>query len=565
MRRFKINFNVRNLLLFGGVGALAAVIILAYLFTVGVLLREDWPIVRSFIEPRIEHPEFTVSWVADTWRPLRSFVSRDFRVSFDVNAESEDDFFRRMSDIERRSLQALASDFPEIIQGGWPSVTFDALADNVSQFIFDTERNESLRERILSGAVRTRQGHPIVALDGAASVMLVEVDINATRGYLVISYERRRTALAISHRAFEGVWSNVAEHSHTNYAIAAIPANDFAFNARTGYGIVAGGFYDNNVIRYTKSGNHALYMGFNRRGEFTAGASARFGNVDFTEGQGLLLERGRVPEKIVVPAVEQAAILAALAEFLHSEGIDLTADGFDSVQYIRAFIASFHDYWTQARFAWTIRENALNGSLFDVEIIHEMAAVVATIKADEIEEYMEYLVSREIYEVVVGDANEDDEIEIFIVIEEIEEDIFELFDTNDVLYALVGHPHAGAVGIAELVHLVVICNIFGADTYEEIVIPFRIAYNALGQRHMDGATFLFGIGGARIPYLQEVPGTGATLEELQELFELYGATYAAAVTSGNRVGLAWRGTNLLRVIDTDVQGGRSYGAYYLRR
>jgi hypothetical protein len=443
----------------------------------GVVLRLDVPIVRSMVEPVILPPAaYDAYAVAQTWNPVVDYTGAEYVPLFSAD-ETEDGFFERMRDVDRRSLYALTQDFPELLSAGWSYLSFDAFSTDVNPAL-DSEKAEELRERLLSGGVTTSQGEPVYAIDGERSILLAYTEINETPGYVVISYDRSKVGLSVSYSAFEGRWSTVREHAEYVDGVAAIPSNNYTYNSRAGYGVVGGGFVDGGISRYKSTGSESLYLGFGRDGEFAAGEYARYGMYHFSEGQGVLLAHGEPPVDVVVTDAEQQQILEHLSEYIAVYG-ETGLDSVESAEFIREFIMSLDDYMLQARYAWVIRANTLPES----------------------------------------------------------------------------------EGAAELI---AVCDELGAASYAEEAIPARSAFTAIGQRMSDGATFMFGIGGAKGADVKDAPGSGATVEEMQELFLRYGVSDAAVTTSGSRVGLAWKDQNLLRVRDTDIDGGRTYGAYYFR-
>lgn len=477
---------------------------------VGVMLKADMPIVRNFVDPIVILPvSMTTGSVADMWVSMHGYVPTAYNTLV-TEGETEEEFFVRMSDIDIRSLYQLSRDFPELVEEGWSNIYFDVFEERVSPALSE-ERSEQLREVLLSGDVVTKTGQSILALDAFRSYMLVSVTINQTQGYMAVTYDKSKLALSVTHRAHEGWWSTVVEHlTHNKGTVAAIPANDYTYNAHMGYGVVAGGFYDNNIPRYKKSDNISLYMGFKQDGTFAVGEGARYGMDNFTEGQGVLLFQGATPTHVIVSEKEQTQILEHLSSYIASSGVDVEAEGFDSIPLIQDFIVSFQDFAVQARYSWVIKENAVNNQVETVDKLDEL----------------------------LGKYTKNDE------------ELTQLRKTDKEL--------------ADFIRLVQMCDQLGAGNYAEEVVPVRSAYTAIGQREADGATFLFGIGGAKGSDARELPGNGATIEELQKLFLNYNVTNAAVTTSGNRVGFGWKTENLLHVQDTSDEGGRAYGAYIFK-
>ncbi|GHU93247.1 hypothetical protein FACS1894208_02400 [Clostridia bacterium] len=443
----------------------------------GAALHLDAPIVRNITKVQVLPPaSYDALAVSETWDPTVDFVEAAYLSMFS-SEETEDEFFARMSDIDRRSLYALTREFPELLSEGWSRLCFDVYATPVS-LLLDDERGTELKERVLSGAVTTKRGDPIYAIDGVRSLLLIYTEINQTPGYSAISYDKTKVGLSISYGAFEGRWSTVREHIAYVDGVVGIPANDYTYNARMGYGVVDGGFTDAGVVRYKSSGDETLYLGLKRDGTFAVGEFARYGMYHFSEGQGTLLIRGAVPERVIVPEDEQRHLLERLANYITVNEVDAAGE-VDGTAFIKDFLESFDDYMLQAQYAWIIRENT----------------------------------------------------------------------TEDA---------ADAAALIEL------CDTLGAASYAEEAVPVRSAYTALGQRAFDGATLMVGIGGAKNADVKDAPGNGATIQDLQDLFIGYGMSNAAVTTSGNRVGFAWKDRSLLRVQDTTLEGGRTYGAYYLK-
>ncbi len=455
---------------------LAAAVFGSYI-AAGVVLRADVPIVRSLIEAESvsELPLLSLG-SEQSWNPMIDYAGAEYIPIFSEE-ETEVVFFERMRDVDRWSLSEMTREFPELLTDGWSRVYMDAYETPVNPYL-DEERSEALREWLLSGKLTTVSGDPIYAIDGLRSQILVRAEINQTEGFMAISYDKSKVGLSMSYGAFEGRWSTVREHLEYVGGIVAIPANDYTYNSRMGYGVVDGGFTDAGVVRYKPSGNESLYLGFTRDGTFAVGEYARYGMHHFSEGQGVLLSGGEVPAVVTVPEEEQQQVLDRLAGFIQSEKGDEVTDA-ESVETVQKFLESLDDYMLQARYAWIIRENTVEG-------------------AEE------------------ADA------------------------------------------------LISVCNAFGADTYAEKTEPVRTALTAVGQRGVDGATFLFGIGGAKNSDVKDASGSGATTLELSEYLLGYGVTNAAVTTSGSRVGFAWKDQSLLRVRDTTTEGGRTYGAYYLQ-
>lgn len=480
----------------------------AYIIT-GVTLKLDLPIVRNFCTPEVVPPVNMDGYnIAMTWQDIKAYKPVPYKVLFS-EGETEDQFYERMCDIDRRSLHQLITNYPDLLANGLSNISFDLTQQPVSDLL-DSEAAEKLKTYLQAGGVKTKQGHPIIAIDGAKSLMLVRVDLNQTEGYMAISYDKSKVMLSVTNTAHEGRWGTMSDHIKQNDgAVAAIPANNYTYNAKAGYGVVDGGFVNNNITRYKMSSVMDYYMGFNRDGDFVVGDLARFGSPNFSEGLGVLLKNGAIPEVEVVPAHEQKQIFDALATYIKATGQDTEAEGYDGVPVIKSFIESFDSYLMKAKVAWVIKNQTMVEAL-EKKLIPE--------------------------------------------------------GTTDI-NAYAKEMEAGAGASKELLdsaRLVAVCDSLGALQYVQAAVPFRSAYNALGQRAEDGMTVLFGIGGAKKADSRTLPGNGVTFEEIQKLFLSYGLTNAAVTTSGDRVGFGWKDKSLLHVQDTTRKGGNSYGAYVLK-
>lgn len=507
--RMRLNFDktkviysaiVLALLLFGGLGA--------YIIT-GIVLKADIPIVRNFVEPEVVTPvNQDASYIAVTWQDVKVYETEQYKTLFNAD-ETEDQFYVRMADVDRRSLYQLTQKYPALLNNGLSNISFDATQSPVSTLV-DAETDELLRAEIQAGAVKTSAGHTVLALDGLKSMMLVSVSINETEGYMAISYDKSKLKLSVTSTAFEGWWGTMKDHITQNEgAVAAIPANNYTYNAKAGYGVVAGGFIDNAIPRYKMSENMGYYMGFNREGVFSVGDKARYGNINFSEGLGILLYESEIPVVKVVPDAEQNQIFEALATYIKSTGQNPEEEGYDGVPVIQEFIDTFDSNLMKAKVSWVIKNKTLEDALADGLI------------PDDSTDILEYSATME----------------------------------------------AGAGASKELkdaARLVEVCDSFGATQYVQTITPVRSAYNAIGQRATDGATVLFGIGGAKRADSRKLPGNGATVEDMQQLFLEYKLTNASMTTSGDRVGFGWKDQSMLRVQDTTTVGGRSYGAYILK-
>ena len=564
MRRIRL--DLRELLTLVGMIVLVVLILGGSYVLASAMLKLDNPVTRILkIEPTIlPEASYDAFLIADTWNLTKGYVEQPYVPRF-TGEETEDEFFARMADVDRRSLYNLVRDFPELIEGGWSYIEFDALAEFPSP-LYDEERNAKLKEAILSGIVFTNQGHTILAMDGLRSIMLIQTNINDTDGFMAVTYDRKKLFQEITNTAHEGWWSTMREFIEDNHgAVAAIPANDHTYNARLGFGIVSGGFDENRIPRYKPSGALSLYMGFKSDGVFYVGEGTRFGMDNFAEGQGLLLIHGAPPERVVVPDYEQIRILEHLAEYIDNyvaasleedsviPPIDVNADDFNSLPLILAFIESFEDYELQARYAWVIRENVITNALADISFNEERLLMLK-----DYYEQFEVVIEREERDISTPNPDNEDVQDVRTVTISYEIKMPDLTEANVPVENIV----MGAE--QEIVLLIMMCNKMGADTYAEEVVPVRSAATAIGQRHSDGATYIFGIGGEKMFDVRELPGIGATYDEIQELFLLYGATNAAITTSGNRVGFGWKEQNLLRVKDTTTEGGRAYGAYIIK-
>ena len=515
----KDRFNIRmpnlpnlssglNLFIAIAVGVLIVVSLATYLIT-GVLVRADLPIVRSIKEPEvIPYASMDAYNISLTWDNPRVYTPLGYKTLF-TEGEAEDEFYKRMADIDRRSLYQLTQKYPALVQNGLSYIRFDATQDQPSELL-DGDTNVELKTELLNGAVKTKQGHKVLAIDGARSMILVQVEINETEGYMAISYDKSKLLLSVTNTAFDGRWGNVMEHIKQNEgAVAAIPANNYTYNAKAGYGVVDGGFVDNSITRYNKSGNYDLYMGFSREGIFTVGDKARLANTNFTEGLGVLLTNGGIPTKEVVPALEQKQIMEALAAYIKASGGNPEDNNYEAIPVIKAFIETFDSNLLRAKTAWVIENQTLQ--------------------------------------------------------EMIGKRLFPKDNPDIIAYTIELDNGAGAPKeLKDAVELIKVCRTFGSDQYAQKVIPVRSAYTAIGQRHSDGMTVLFGIGGAKKPDSRLLPGNGATVDDLRQLFIGYGLTEAALTTSGDRVGFGWKNKNLLHVQDTTKSGGNSYGAYILK-
>lgn len=515
----KNRFNIRmpNLPRLGGgmnlyIAVVTCIVLItsfvAYLIT-GIMISADLPIVRSFKEPEVVMPASMDAYnISLTWENPKVYSPMSYKTIFSEN-ETEDEFYKRMADIDRRSLYQLTQKYPALLQNGLSNIKFDATQDQPSEFL-DADTNVELKTELMNGAVKTKQGHKVLAMDGTKSMVLVQVEINDTEGYMAISYDKSKLLLSVTRTAFDGRWGNVIDHIKQNDgAVAAIPANNYTYNAKAGYGVVDGGFVDNSISRYNKSDNYDLYMGFSREGLFTVGDRARLANTNFTEGLGVLLANGEIPFKEVVPANEQKQIMEALAAHIKAAGGNPEDKDYDAVPVIKSFIETFDSNLLRAKTSWVIENQTIQEMIGKKFYPKDATDIIAyTIKLDE------------------G----------------------------------VGAPKE----LKEAVELVKMCRTFDSDQYAQKVIPVRSAYTAIGQRHKDGMTVLFGIGGAKKPDSRLLPGNGATVDDIRQLFLAYDLTEAALTTSGDRVGFGWKDKNLLHVQDTTKSGGNSYGAYILK-
>jgi len=479
-----------------------------YLIT-GVVLKSDLPIVRNLCTPEVVPPASMDGYnIAATWIDAKPYVPIPYKTLFQ-EGETEEQFYTRMADVDRRSLYQLIQKYPGLLQNGLSKISFDLTQNPVSD-VLDSESAEKLKVDLQAGAVKTKQGHTIIAIDGTKSMMLVSVSINQTDGYMAISYDKSKLMLSVTKTATEGWWGTMDDHIKQNDgAVVAIPANNYTYNAKACYGVVDGGFNNNNIARYKMSSNMDFYMGFSRDGMFTVGDQARFGNINFSEGLGMLLQDGVVPVTEVVPAFEQKQLFDALATYIKATGQNPEAEGYDGVPVITSFIEAFDSNLMRAKAAWVIKNKTLVEAI-EKKLIPE--------------------------------------------------------DTTDInAYTATMEAEAGASQeLKDAARLVAACDNLGASQYVQIAVPFRSAYNAIGQRASDGATVLFGIGGAKKADSRNLPGNGVTVEEMQELFLTYGLTNATVTTSGDRVGFGWKDQSMLHVQDTTRKGGNSYGAYILK-
>lgn len=515
--RNRFNIRMPNLPRLGGgmntyIGVAVAILIfgslIAYIVT-GIMISADLPIVRKFKEPEIVLPASKDAYnIAVTWETPKVYTPLAYKTMFTAE-ETEDQFYSRMSDLDRRSLYQLTQKYPALLQNGLSNIKFDATQEQPSEWL-DGDTNVELLTELLNGAVKTKKGHTVLAIDGTKSIMLVQLDINETEGFMAISYDKSKLKLSVTNTAFDGWWGTVLDHIEQNEgAVVAIPANNYTYNSRAGYGVVDGGFTDNAIPRYNKSTNFELYMGFGRDGTFTIGDRARLSNTNFTEGLGVLLVNGEIPSEEIVPALEQKQIMEALAAHIKASGENPEDKDYDAVPVIKSFIETFDSNLLRAKTAWVIENQAI------IEVTDK--------------------------KLLPKDATD---ISVHVI--KLEEG--------------AGAPKA----LKEAAELVLMCRTFGSDQYAQTVIPVRSAFTAIGQRHKDGATVLFGIGGAKKPDSRLLPGNGATVDDIRQLFLAYDLTEAALTTSGDRVGFGWKTKNLLHVQDTPRAGGNSYGAYILK-
>ena len=491
--------------------ALSGIILVAfasYIIT-GIILKADVPIVRNLTQPEVVSPVNTdASYIVDMWEDMKVYQPTPYEPLF-TDDETEDEFYTRMSDIDRRSLHQLAQKYPELLVNGLSNISFDVTQTPVSQLL-DSETDEKLKTDLLAGGVKTNEGHPILAIDGTKSMLLIGVEINDTDGFMAISYDKSKVKLSVTSTAFEGWWGTMKDHIKQNDgAVVAIPANNYTYNARAGYGVVAGGFLDTAIPRYKMSGNMSYYMGFTRDGNFVVGDKARYGCINFSEGLGVLLQDDEIPIIEVVPKTEQDKLFELLASYIKTTGENPEDEGYDGVAVIQEFIETFDNNLMKAKASWVIKNKTIEDA------------------------YANKLVPE---------------------------------DTLDILTYAQGLESGAGISkeLKEAVQLIEVCDSFGASHYVQDTSPVRSAYNAIGQRATDGAIVLFGIGGAKRPDSRNLPGNGATVDEMQQLLLAYNVTNAAITTSGDRVGFGWKDQSLLHVQDTTSEGGRSYGAYILK-